>query len=31
MVDSTFIAMNRVSVITAGTAELPDAGELLLG
>jgi len=31
MVDSTFIAMTRFGVITAGTAGLPAAGELLLG
>jgi hypothetical protein len=31
MVVSTFIAMTRFSVITAGTAGLPAAGELLLG
>jgi hypothetical protein len=31
MVASTFIAMTRFSVITAGTAGLPAAGDLLLG
>jgi hypothetical protein len=31
MVVSTFIAMTRFSVITAGAAGLPAAGELLLG
>jgi hypothetical protein len=31
MVFSTFIAMNRLSFITAGTAGQPAAGELLLG
>ena len=31
MVDSTFIAMTRFTVIAAGTAGLPAAGELLLG
>ena len=31
MVDPTLMAMTRFSVITAGIAGLPDAGELLLG
>jgi hypothetical protein len=31
MVGSTFIPMTRFSVITAGTAGLPAAGDLLLG
>ena len=31
MVNSTFIAMTRTTVITAGIAGLPAAGELFLG